>query len=70
MLPEIEADLPDWPPVIREKWLLPEAEKKGWPPSPQTNWRYAIGAERDLSYLQNLSWSLEVLTIYYELCFI
>ena len=59
MIFQLETDLPDWPSVIREKWLLPEAERKGWPPSPQNDWSYAIGVERDLTYLQNLRWSLE-----------
>ncbi len=52
----IAEDLPHWPAELRDKWLTPEAERKGWPPSPYNRWRYAIGAHRDLNYLKNLKW--------------
>lgn len=56
MLDAIVADLPDWPHEICEKWLLPETEKKGWPPTGTNEWHYAITRERDLRYLQSLTW--------------
>ena len=56
-LANIRNSLPDWPDDLREHWLSPEADRKGWPPHQGSDWRYAIGPERDLAYLQRLSWT-------------
>jgi hypothetical protein len=56
-LASIRASLPHWPDDLREYWLAPEAGRKGWPPHRGSDWRYAIGPERDLAYLQRLSWT-------------
>ena len=55
-LDAIVSDLPDWPDDLRTLWISPEADIKGWPPVEGSDWRYAIGPQRTLGYLQRINW--------------
>lgn len=63
-LPQITADLPQWPVVLTEKWLASEASRKGWPPDGHNDWKYVFGKGKTLANLQCLRWekSLRELT--------
>lgn len=54
----IKDSLPYTPTDIIDIWLAPIAKNYGWPPSQYNNWRYVLGKERRLEYLQCLDWTL------------
>jgi hypothetical protein len=58
MLNAILQDLPDMPPDVVEKWLLPTARRPnfGWPPTLTNEWRFVLGRGNDLAYLKALTW--------------
>jgi hypothetical protein len=57
----IQTDLPNMPEEVVDIWLKPLSERNdtGWPPSKQNSWRYILGKERDLAYLQSLTWKMK-----------
>ncbi len=54
----IQNDLPGMPAEIIDIWLEPLSRRKnvGWPPTAENDWRFILGRERDLTYLQSLKW--------------
>jgi hypothetical protein len=63
MLDEINASLPYWPSDLKRLWLLPEAGRKGWPPSETNEWHRSLGRKRNLHYLQQLRWRRQKLDL-------
>lgn len=61
----IKQDLPNMPTEVIDSWLEPLSKRElvGWPPSPDNDWKYILGRERDLSYLQALTWEKKEIEI-------
>jgi hypothetical protein len=52
----IKADLPNWPDDVIDGWLVTFYSRFGWPPRTDNDWRYIIGRDHDLAYLQQFRW--------------
>ena len=55
MLEQIKKDLPNFPEEVITLWLLPYAEKLGWPPSEHERWNNIL-ADKLLSVWQKTVW--------------
>ena len=55
----IQKILPNTPSEVISIWLAPIADTHGWPPTQDNDWRYVLGKDRNLEYLQSLKWSLD-----------
>ncbi len=64
---QIIKDLPNFPEDVVEQFLLPFAEKLGWPPGgcqndPSNRWKYLL-LSNDLDYWRQLKWNKKTLKL-------
>jgi hypothetical protein len=61
-LPDIKADLPDWPNDVVDQWLLKLANQSGmgWPPpDPMAGHRWELLLTHPISWWKDVTWTLE-----------
>ena len=51
------------PDEVIEVWLVPHAQRAGWPPTKSNYWWFILGRDRDLDDLKRLRWQRETLAL-------